>query len=657
MKKSIFLTILIIFFFSLVQSQDILPKNFLDSEKLKMGQYFDQFKVKSNMDVFTDPPDFPVRTMAEWEEIQALTIAWEGFEPILTEIVRNSVDECKVIIACDNPSQVSSYLLSNNVNTDNVEYLDVSTNSIWMRDYGQNTVYRNDVDSIYLVDWIYNRPRPYDDIFPEALSDFLDIDLYQTSESPYAFVATGGNFMSDGFGTAFSSNLILDENDGSGPYGGVDYPNHTEEDIDNIMNEFMGVTNYIKMEELPFDAIHHIDMHMKLLNEETLLVAEYPEGISDGPQIEENLQYILDNFTTKYGTPFKVIRIPSPPSTSGAYPGSQPGNQTDGYYRTYTNSVFVNKTVLVPFYREEYDTIAQRIYEEALPGYNIVGIDCDNSGNNIISLSGAIHCITHSVGVNDPLLISYKQIEDVCIDESPYVYFNSLVKHRSGISEVLFNYRYEGDAVFNSINMQDIGNGVWDVVMTFDNISNIEYYVSAIANNGKQQVRPMTAPEGFYSFNYEECEQIELLDCTLSNGELVASGWSGFDNGLNYCNTCFCENGILSCTEIACDACGAEPEEGDCDAAFIRYYFDQQTESCESFLWGGCGGVVPFETLEECQFSCGNNSGILDSQIEQNKIVKIFNILGQPQNKITNASILLYIYEDGTVKKVHILNH
>ena len=62
-----------------------------------------------------------------------------------------------------------------------------------------------------------------------------------------------------------------------------------------------------------------------------------------------------------------------------------------------------------------------------MPGYNIVGIDCDNSGNNIISLSGAIHCITHSVGVNDPLLISFKQIEDVCVDESPYVSFESFV--------------------------------------------------------------------------------------------------------------------------------------------------------------------------------------------------------------------------------------
>ena len=101
--------------------------------------------------------------MAEWEEIQALTIAWEGFTPILTEIVRNSVDECKVIIACDDQDEVESYLQMNGVETANVEYLEVPTNSIWMRDYGQNTIYKDDVDSLYLVDWIYNRPREDDD--------------------------------------------------------------------------------------------------------------------------------------------------------------------------------------------------------------------------------------------------------------------------------------------------------------------------------------------------------------------------------------------------------------------------------------------------------------------------------------------------------------
>ena len=38
----------------------------------------------------------------------------------------------------------------------------------------------------------------------------------------------------------------------------------------------MGIQTYILMETLPYDGIHHIDMHMKLLDEETILMAEYP---------------------------------------------------------------------------------------------------------------------------------------------------------------------------------------------------------------------------------------------------------------------------------------------------------------------------------------------------------------------------------------------
>ena len=642
----------------LFSQNNILPKDFSQEERLEMDSYLvEKFSKKSNT-VFTNPPAFSVRTMAEWEEVQALTIAWEGYEPILTEIVRNAVEECNVIIACSSPNQVQNYLIGEGVDISNVQCLSINTNSIWMRDYGQNTIYQNDVDSIYLVDWVYNRPRPYDDAFPEELSNYLNIDVFQTSEAPYELVHTGGNFMSDGFGTAFSSELIFEENDGAGDYG-INYPNQSEQEIDNIMSQFMGIENYIKMPVLPYDGIHHIDMHMKLLDEETLLVAEYPEGMSDGPQIEANLDYILNNFTTKYGTPFNVIRIPSPPSTSGAYPGSQPGNTTDGYYRTYTNSIFINETVLVPFYREEYDTIAQRIYEEALPGYNIVGIDCDDSGNNIIALSGAIHCITHTVGVNDPLLISYKQIDDVCLDDgTPYVFINALVKHKSGINNVNFNYRSEGENQFTSISMQDSdGDDLWEAVMTFDFNSNVEYFISATSNSGKEQVRPITAPEGFYSFSYDYCEEQPLLSCTLSNGEVVESGWSGNDNGLNYCNTCFCEEGLLSCTEKSCNPCGAEPNIGPCFAAIPAYYFNQDSGSCEEFTWGGCGGTVPFETLQECENACETNS-YLDQKISSEKeLIKITDILGR---EVDSSSIfnktLLYIYDDGSVQKIHFIN-
>ena len=292
--------------------------------------------------------------MAEWEEMQALTITWStGYsmeeEAILSQIVANAVEQTQVIIICENENEVLNYLQSENIPTDNVNCIESMFNNIWIRDYGQNSVYKNDVDELILVDWIYNRNRPFDDLVPDQIANFLNIDLYATSESPWDLMSTGGNFMSDGMGLGFSSELIIDENSGGyaweGLEGNVFFPDHSEEEINTILNEFMGIEEYILMETLPYDGIHHIDMHMKLLDEETLLVAEYPEGVADGPQIEANLQYVIDNYTSSFGTPFKVIRMPSPPSSSGNYPDD------NGYYRTYTNSVFINNTVLVPFYR------------------------------------------------------------------------------------------------------------------------------------------------------------------------------------------------------------------------------------------------------------------------------------------------------------------
>src|SRR5690606_20878737 len=114
----------------------------------------------------------------------------------------------------------------------------------------------------------------------------------------------GGNNFSDGMGTNFSSKLVLEENGINNMWG---TSNHTEEGVDSIMRRFYGIDRYVKFDVLPYDGIHHIDMHMKLLNEETLLVGEYPEGVIDRDQIEANIQYLLVNFTTPFGTPYKVV--------------------------------------------------------------------------------------------------------------------------------------------------------------------------------------------------------------------------------------------------------------------------------------------------------------------------------------------------------------
>ena len=60
-----------------------------------------------------------------------------------------------------------------------------------------------------------------------------------------------------------------------------------------------------------------------------------------------------------------------------------------------------------------------------------------------------------------------------------------------------------------------------------------------------------------------------------------------------------CKKGCLES-----DRCKLKPDAGDCRAAIPKYYYDKTEKSCKEFTWGGCGGVVPFDTMEECEKQC-----------------------------------------------------
>lgn len=51
--------------------------------------------------------------------------------------------------------------------------------------------------------------------------------------------------------------------------------------------------------------------------------------------------------------------------------------------------------------------------------------------------------------------------------------------------------------------------------------------------------------------------------------------------------------------------CNMIPDKGPCKAIFFKYYYEHKTNSCKEFTYGGCDGVVPFDTKEECQNICG----------------------------------------------------
>lgn len=58
--------------------------------------------------------------------------------------------------------------------------------------------------------------------------------------------------------------------------------------------------------------------------------------------------------------------------------------------------------------------------------------------------------------------------------------------------------------------------------------------------------------------------------------------------------------------EINQKKCSLKPERGPCKGMFEKYYFDAVSKTCKKFIWGGCEGVAPFDTKEECEKGCGN---------------------------------------------------
>jgi len=438
-----------------------------------------------------NPPPSAVRTMAEWEEVQGIIVAWTNFTSIIRQIVDYAQDEGSVFIVCTDSNAVKTYLTSGGVPLVNLKFVVASFNSVWCRDYGPWAAYSGVSDSLKIIDWIYNRPRPADDQVPVAFANYISTPIYQAINAPNNLTHTGGNFMVDGHGTGFSSKLILDEN-----------PGKTESEINNILQSYLGVNRYIKMNTLPFDEIHHIDMHIKLLDEETLLVGQYPTGVADGPQIEANLQYVLNNFQTCFGRPYKVVRIPMPPNGSGQYPPS-------ANYYTYTNSVFVNKTVIVPIYGLSQDTTALRIYRENLPGYRIVGINCAG----MISALGAIHCITKEIGVFEPVFISHAKLLNTLNTTSPYE-VKSYIKTKSGVASAKVYWRADTTQSYNQINMTQAQDTFRASIPAQSLGTKIYYYISATSNSGRTSTKPPTAPNGYIKFTIDNMVTVNGINET-----------------------------------------------------------------------------------------------------------------------------------------------
>ena len=128
---------------------------------------------------------------------------------------------------------------------------------------------------------------------------------------------------------------------------------------------------------------------------------------------------------------------------------------------------------------------------------------------------------------------------------------------------------------------------------------------------------PQNAPDGNYCpstgilGDLNSDGLIDVLDIILTINIILGQSPIDYtadmnlDGIVNILDIVLIVNTILNPSELA-EECYLLPDAGPCFGYMPMYYFNQQTEICEMFIWGGCAGLVPFENLENCEMSCEN---------------------------------------------------
>ena len=302
--------------------------------------------------VETDPPIAPIRNVAEFDQMQGVLVRYPFGIPLL--VIKEMALNVKVTTIVEFLSEKNTVIqqyLANGIDTSHCNFLIAPTNSYWTRDYGPWFV-SDSSNQIGVVDFPYNRPRPYDDEIPKKVADTLGIPWYGMN-----LVATGGNYMTDGLGIAASTTLIYTEN-----------PTLSHTQVAQKVNDYLGVgTYYLRTDLNPPEYIKHIDCWGKFLAPDKILLKKVNPSHPNYTLIENEAIFWAGQICS-YGYPYKVYRVRTP--------NNQP----------YTNSVIVNNKVLVPFMGSNWDDSAKAVYQAALPGIDrleferIAGADQWNSG-------------------------------------------------------------------------------------------------------------------------------------------------------------------------------------------------------------------------------------------------------------------------------------
>lgn len=376
-------------------------------------------------------------------------------------------------------TEIRQYLLDHGVGYNNVHFIPGWTETLWIRDYGPFTAYGDFGEGIerYMMDAGYSDyNRPMDDSIPSQIAGHWNM---QSIDIPLEF--EGGNILLDGLKNGFTSTRVLDQN-----------PAYSEAELADMLSDYFSTEDFIFLEELENSGggiWGHVDMYIKIIDYETIMVSKYPEYVPDYELVESIADY-LGSLTNYFGEPYEIVRINVPPNADGNYPVSQ-----DDEMRTYTNSLTMNDVVVVPAYGlPEFDTVARNIYREVMPGYDIQMVDAQN----LTPLYGAIHCITKEVPQEELLRIIHKKLTGPQPYAEDKMVFSSF-RHQYELDSVSLYYRKNNEPTFTRTDIHQVCPEFYGVIPNCSPGDTIDYYIEAKTDSAQTR-QPLSAPDGYYTF-------------------------------------------------------------------------------------------------------------------------------------------------------------
>ncbi|WP_394849495.1 agmatine deiminase family protein [Pendulispora brunnea] len=307
-------------------------------------------------------PGAGYRVPAEYEPVSTVVMTWTAHTDVLRNISVAAAGAGANVWMVGGPSSISG------VPSSKYRALNIDYDSIWSRDYGPVGIYEP-TKALGIVDTKYRHyaSRVDDDAMSCKIATQLNAQCHTTS-----LILDGGNYMTDGKGNAFLSSRVYNWNSSL-----------SRAQVDSLLKSYLGATTIHILDYAatsggaPADGTGHIDMFAKLVGDCKVVVAQ-----------STNEPY--KSATDKAANYFANLSC-----GSGRYQVTRvKGWSSGGTWYTYTNSLIVNKTVIIPFYNSNTENqAAVQAYKSALPDYNVVGV---NSEATIVE-GGSIHCITKEI--------------------------------------------------------------------------------------------------------------------------------------------------------------------------------------------------------------------------------------------------------------------